>query len=533
MQLGRQVAQTRLLSRFMSPHSLLLKSSSGLIISWILVLTPSTNKESMRLQDRAARSVAWSSVDNWGRQILSFVVYAALARLVGPESFGVIAIAGVYVAFVQIFVTQGFSTAVIQRKKLEPEHLDSAFWINLTVAILLCLSTILLSSPMATLFQEPKVSPVLMWLSALFPIFAFSTVPTAILTRKLEFKVLAIRSLAGTGIGGGVGLLMAFHGQGVWSLVAQQLVAASVGVVCIWWATSWRPKLTISVRHLQELYSFALNILGNDILWFFSQRSDQTLVGYGFGATGLGPYALAQRLINIVMEALGGPLQSVALPTLSRLQDDPKRLKAAFYRFTEIGALVSFPAFAGIIAIAPDIVQIVFGNEWFLAVPILRVLAFYGALRVAFSFIHPLMLSKGRPGLYLLMFIVHASATFLACLVAILWHPTAVAVAVTAVMVLYSIGIMPILRRVLDITGQELCKALASPLLASVAMLGLVSLTRLACPNEGLRLLLSIIVGMISYASLLLLLCREMAAELQKFCVSRLAAWTFLFTKKI
>src|SRR5579862_1223325 len=90
-----------------------------------------------------ARGVAWSSVANWGGQLVSFGVYTGLARLLDPHIFGLVAIAGVYVAFVQVFVNQGFGTAIVQRKDLEHEHVDSAFWINMVTALALCALSVL------------------------------------------------------------------------------------------------------------------------------------------------------------------------------------------------------------------------------------------------------------------------------------------------------------------------------------------------------------------------------------------------------
>src|SRR5205085_4874845 len=108
----------------------------------------------------------------------------------------------VYVAFVQILVRQGFWTAIVQRHTLEPEHVDSAFWINLIVGAALCALTIGFAPGIAALFQEPRLVAVLQWLSLLFMIFALSAVPSALLTRDLAFRALAVRSLVSTVVGG-------------------------------------------------------------------------------------------------------------------------------------------------------------------------------------------------------------------------------------------------------------------------------------------------------------------------------------------
>lgn len=394
------------------------------------------------------------------------------------------AVAGVYIAFIQVFVAQGFGTALIQRRELESEHLESALWIALATAALFCFLSLLLGGVIAHFFDEARVTPIIGWLSFSFLFYALSSVPMAILTRELDFRSLAIRSLLATAAGGAVGLTMAFTGWGAWSLVGQQLTNAVVGCVCLWLAVPWRPHFRVSGRHLRDLYGFALSITGNDILWFFSQKSDQTLVGYGFGALALGPYALASRVNQLMIESISGPFQSVALPTLSKLQDDPSRLERAFHKFTEICSVISFPMFAGIIVVAPDFVPWLFGPKWTSAIPILQILAAYGVLRVGLAFMHPLMLAKGRPGLYLLLFVLHAGLTLIGCLVAVRWSPELIAFSLIASMFFFTIVFLFVAKSALELRIRSLLRTFVFPGGASLLMLVVVAVLRTFVRNS-------------------------------------------------
>ncbi len=458
---------------------------------------------------KVAQGVAWASSAQWGGQLLSFGIYTGLARLLNPNVFGLVAIAGVYIAFMQVFVQQGFGTAIIQRRELEREHVDSAFWIATATASFFGLLSILLEGVIARLFHEPKVAPVIGWLSLSFLIYALSSVPMALLTREMDFRPLAIRSLTATMAGGVVGLAMAYFGWGVWSLVGQQLVNSILGCVCLWWAVPWRPSFRISRRHLRELYGFSLNITGNDILWFFSQKSDQTLVGYGFGSLDLGPYSLASRLVTLLHDAIIGPVQSVALPAFSKLQSEPSRLERALHKFCELSAFLSLPMFAGIIVVAPELVPLLFGAKWTAAVPILQVLAIYGALRVVFGFVHPLMLAKGRPGLYFLMFAIQSFLTFAGCVVAVRWSPDAIALSMVVTMAIFGLFTFVVPMRILEINVPALLKTFAFPGLSSLFMLAVVALTRsymgrIFAPVT--IMVICVVVGVIAYVSTALLI---------------------------
>jgi len=98
------------------------------------------------------------SAASWGCQLLSFAIYAGLARLLSPEAFGLVAIAGVYIAFIQVLVAQGFGMAIIQRTQVDSEHLDSAFWIAMATAFLLCLLSHVFGGQIARLFGEPRIA---------------------------------------------------------------------------------------------------------------------------------------------------------------------------------------------------------------------------------------------------------------------------------------------------------------------------------------------------------------------------------------
>ena len=169
----------------------------------------------MNLREKAAKGVLWSAIQNWGMEGISFLTFIALSRLLVPEAFGLVALASVFTALAQVFLDQGFGAAIVQRADLEREHLDTAFWISVLTGILLTVGGIAASGLLAAFFGEPRLAPVLRWLSLSFIFGALSSTQMAILRRKLAFKSLAARSLAATTVGGFVGVSMAFAGFGV------------------------------------------------------------------------------------------------------------------------------------------------------------------------------------------------------------------------------------------------------------------------------------------------------------------------------
>jgi O-antigen/teichoic acid export membrane protein len=381
----------------------------------------------MSLQQKAVKGVVWSAIQGWGSQAISFVVFALLSRLLKPEAFGLVAMASVFMVFVQIFVEQGFSNAIVQRKEVTPSHLDTAFWTNISVGLLMTVVSIAAAPLVANFFKQAQLIPILSWLSVSFTINALSSVQEAIFKRNLNFKPLALRTLIATIAGGCTGTAMAFAGYGVWSLIGQQLVSGSVQVTILWWSSDWRPRLLFSRDCFRELFVFGINIVGINILNFINRQSDDLLIGYYLGPTALGYYAIAYRIYLIMTQLLTGIISQVAMSTFSRLQHELEKLRSAFYTFTELTSFIAFPAFIGVAVLAPELVNFLFGEKWQPSVPVMQILAFIGLQHVVSYFYATVLMAMGKPSWQLKMNLFDATANFIGFYLVVRWGIVAVA----------------------------------------------------------------------------------------------------------
>jgi PST family polysaccharide transporter len=189
------------------------------------------------LRAAAARGVGWSALQASASRLLSAVVFVLLARLLEPDAFGVVAVASVFVAFMTVLVDQGFSQALVQRPSLDREHLDTAFWANLAASAVVVALVVGAAGPVADLFDEPDLAPILRALSLALVASALGGVPTALLRRRLAFASLALRGLLSVAAGGVAGVAAALAGFGAWSLVIQLVVQAGVETAVVWSAS--------------------------------------------------------------------------------------------------------------------------------------------------------------------------------------------------------------------------------------------------------------------------------------------------------
>ncbi|MBW4661154.1 MAG: MOP flippase family protein [Drouetiella hepatica Uher 2000/2452] len=456
----------------------------------------------MTIKAQTIQGVVWSAIQNWGSQIGSLVVFIVLARLLEPATFGLAALANVVLAFMQVFLEQGFTQALIQRKELEPEHLDTAFWTSLISGILLTVAVFTLAIPVANGFQQPQLAPILQWLSVVFVITSLSRVQQAVLERQFAYKEIATRSLLGTLAGGITGVLMAYSGWGVWSLVGQQLVQELVGTLVLWRVSDWRPQFKFSVRHFKDLFNFGINILAFNFLGFLNSRADEFLIGIFLGSTAFGFYSVAYRILAVMTQVLVSTTNQVALPAFSRLQEDPERFRRAFYTATQITSAIAFPTFLGVVVLAPEIVVTCFGKQWMPSVPVMQVLSVVGILRSVTYFKGSIFMALGKPQWRLYFGLLSAGLNVVGFAIAVRWGIVAVAYAYLA----RAFILFPITQRavskLLQTSLLQYLRQFITPLICSLTMSGIILLAKQLLDssiNSQSLLVFCIVLGVLVY----------------------------------
>lgn len=328
-------------------------------------------------------------------QVSQVSVSLALAALLGPEAFGVVALASIYVLFVEFLVRQGIVQAVIQKRDLSAAHTDAAFWMTLGTAVALAAATIGLAGVWADLNSAPALRPLLIALSGVAFFQAFWQVPTALLQRELDFRRSEVPLNIGTACGGFAGVVAALLGAQEWAIVVQLYTYGVVGTVLLFRATPWRPRWSFSWTAARELLSVSSGALLATIGSFFSQRADSLLLGLFFGPLALGLYRLGSRFVQLIINVTSASLGRVALAVLSKEQADPAAYARALRSQLLSLNLLVFPAL-GILLAAGRSIALLFGDEWELAGPTLQLLCLAGLARAITLFASPILLSLGK-----------------------------------------------------------------------------------------------------------------------------------------
>ncbi|MEL7333715.1 MAG: lipopolysaccharide biosynthesis protein [Cyanobacteria bacterium J06560_2] len=437
-------------------------------------------KNSTNLKQEAVKGALWTAIQNWVSQAGSLVVFFVLARLLQPESFGLVALANGCLAFMQIFLEQGFAQALIQRKTLEPEHLDTSFWTNVAIGVTGASLSFLVADWVAVGFDQPQLAPVLRWFSVIFLVISLRGTQQALLERQFNFKAIAARTIVGTLVGGIVGISMALTGWGVWSLVGQQLTSRILGTLVLWVASDWRPRLRFSLSHFKQLFSFGSSLLAVNFIGFFNTRINDFLIGYFLGPVALGYYAIAYRVLQVSTQLLVRTTSSVALPAFSRLSHDLPRFRSAFCSVTRLTSAIAFPIFTGMAVLAPQLVLLLFGQTWQPAVPIIRLLAISGMVRSISFFKSSVLIAIGQPIWTVRLKLLSVAINLIGFAITYRWGLQAV----TAAIVIGGLVVFPVgqwaVSRLIALPLKQYLQQFAMPLLSAIAMIPVMILAQRA-----------------------------------------------------
>lgn len=347
-------------------------------------------------------SLKWAFTMTWADRAFSVAFTFLLAAILGPRDFGIVALALIYIAVVQLFLEGGIQTAVVQREGLEDDHLDSAFWVNLGWCLLLAAISFLLAGWWARLNGIPELEDVVKALSALLVIYGLTIVQLALFQREMRFRALAIRETVAVFVGGVLGLVLALRGAGVWALVAQQLGFAGTQLTLLWAMSTWRPRLRFSRAHARDLVGFSSGVFLSNLGGFLNRRADALLMGIFFGPVAVGLYRLADRFSDNVLELTMRPVGYVSLPFFSRLQNDRPALREAVASCIRTTLILTVPAMA-VMAACSDFLMALMGPEWEPAADVLKLLALVGIGKAVVFFTGPLLFAVARPHLRAVM----------------------------------------------------------------------------------------------------------------------------------
>ena len=351
----------------------------------------------MSFAREAARSGLWFAGFRFITQSLSWVITVAIARILVPEDYGLMAMASILTGYVEIFSELGLGAAIIQKKDITNEELSSTFYFSMIIGAILSIVSFSLAYPTAWIFNEPRIIPITQLISVLFIIGALMIVPYNILSRDVKFKEIGIIQLVSVVVASRSMLMMAKAGFGVWTLINGTIIQRCITVTLTFLITKWHPRLHFHFKEAKPLLKFGINIAGSRSLFYLFQKSDRFIVGKMFNAQYLGYYSFAMQLASIPTDKIVSIVNQVSFPVFSRYQEDSARIQEMYLKTTKYISLLLAPLFFGGFFFGDEIILTLLGEKWIPIIFVFKLFCiaqFIISITAINSVIHS---SQGRP----------------------------------------------------------------------------------------------------------------------------------------
>lgn len=402
----------------------------------------------------------------------------ALGRLLEPNDFGLVGMVTAVLGVFNLFRDFGLSTATVQRADVTDHQVSTLFWINILVGTVLGLISLASAPIVASFYHEPRLVWVVVALSAGFLLNAAGVQHSVLLQRQMRFTVIASIEVVSQVASTAIGIGMALGGFGYWSLVVMTLTGPAISTIGAWLTASWvpgRPRRNVGIRSMMR---FGGTITLNGLVVYVAYNLEKVLLGRFWGADVVGIYGRAYQLISIPTDNLNSAVGGVAFAALSRLQNEPARLKAYFLKAYSMVLALTLPVTIMCALFAEDIILVFLGPKWNQSTDIFRLLA---PTIVIFALINPmawLLFSTGRVGRSLKLALVIAPLTITGYILGLPYGPKGVAFAYSTAM---TVWVVPHIAWCIHGTGisfKDVMASVSRPLVSGIIAAGFVFVVR-------------------------------------------------------
>jgi O-antigen/teichoic acid export membrane protein len=337
----------------------------------------------------------WSYILAWSNQGISIAAMFILARVLGPEAFGIVTIAMIFISLIEMLVDSGMALAIVQRSEIKEQDLHSIFWLNFFISIFLTAICYFAARKYGSISSNPQEANIFMALCPLILFKGLTVVQYGLAQRSQNFKALAMRGAGASMVGGLSGIIAAIVGAGVWSLVFQHLVTGFFSLLLLWRVSEWRPEFRFSLHRIKPFVKFSLGVLISQIGSFTSRNADVLLMKVFFGDAAVGIMRLAMRLISLAIDLIVRPVQMVALSTLAANQGDRDSFNQQQIRLIRQSSMLMLPAMM-VMVLSADLLSEVLGAKWGAAETAIQILSLIGVSRALTLLSGPSLLAMGR-----------------------------------------------------------------------------------------------------------------------------------------
>ncbi len=375
----------------------------------------------------------WKLLERFGVHGISFILQILLARLLDPEHYGILSIMIIFTTLANVFIQNGFNTALIQNKDVDEDDYSSVFWVSLIIAGVLY-AVIFFASPLIGVFYKMPdiVAPMRVLALMLFP-GALNSVQVAKVSREMDFKKIFYSNIGAVIVSGVAGVVIAYLGGGLWALVVQSMLNVFVACIVMRFTVKLRLRLCFNLKRIKILFAFGWKLLVSSLMDTLYQDLRSLVIGKKYDSSTLGYYNRGKQFPQFVISSINGAVQSVMLPAMSKNQDDKARAKSMMRNSITLSSYIIFPMMAGLAGIAAPLISLLLTDKWLPCVPYMQIYCF----TLAFYPVHTCNLqainAMGRSDIFLKLEIIKKTMGISLLVFAVFCFDTPIAIAMTGI----------------------------------------------------------------------------------------------------
>lgn len=358
------------------------------------------------LKNKTINGLKWNAIEQVSVQGIRFVLGIILARLLLPEAYGITGLIAVFMAVSQTFIDSGFGNALIQKKDRSDVDYATVFYFNLVVSVICWIGLTFARNWFASFFNEPLLAQITPVIGVNLIFNALVLVQRTRLTVELNFKIQAKATFLSTLISGIFGIVLAYNGFGVWSLVYQSVSRTFLNTLFLWISVRWVPPLIFSRQSFKQLFSYGSKLMAAGLLNTVFANIYTLVIGKFFSTADLGFYNRANQFKNLPSQNITSILGRVTFPALSSLQDNEEKLLKTFQKFIKMTIFMIMPLMLWLMVLARPIILFTIKEQWEPSIILLQILCLAGIMYPIHALNLTILQVKGRSDLFLKLEIV-------------------------------------------------------------------------------------------------------------------------------
>lgn len=353
------------------------------------------------LKEKTAKSIAWGAINNGTTQVLNLVFGIVLARKLSEADYGIVALITIFTAVASCLQSAGFSQALANLKPPTFRDYNAVCWFNILAGFSMYAILFLCAPLIAIFFEQPLLTDVSRVAFLSIPLSALGIVPNAKLWIELRNRELAIAAIVSLILSGSVGMWLAFHHYGYWSLVWQQIIFIGANTLIKYYFTRWMPKLPVDFTPIRQMFGFSSKLLLTNILTVVSQQVQTFIFGKMLPINTVGQFSQANKWNTMGHSFISNTMAQVAQPVLTNADNEEGRQERVFRKMLRFTSLVCFPLMFGLALVAHEFIIVTIGTKWEPSVILLQLLCIGGAFIPLQTLYQNFIISRGRSDSYL------------------------------------------------------------------------------------------------------------------------------------